>query len=134
MYKIFLLLALSQITLYSQTSILEPWEPGEGMINLLQKGNSVRQPHSPLDYISLVAISFYQSSVSDKSVSRCPFEISCSRFAVKAIEKYSLLGYPIFIDRYFFRENASAFSLYTKKLTNNGIVKLDDKIYLSIFE
>jgi len=134
MYKIFLLLALSEVTLYSQTSMPEPWESGEGIPNLLQKKYDVQQPHSPLDYISTVAISFYQSSISDKSVSRCPFEISCSRFARTAIEKYSLLGYAIFVDRYFFRENAGAFSLYTKKLTANGIVKLDDKIYLSIFE
>ncbi|MFN6991869.1 MAG: membrane protein insertion efficiency factor YidD, partial [Fervidobacterium sp.] len=101
---------------------------------LLQIKRRIQGTKSPVDYFLLNAISYYQRSISEKSVSRCPFEISCSQFATIAIEKYGLLGFIIFIDRYFYRENVSAFSLYNKKETKNGIIKLDDKIYLFPFK
>jgi hypothetical protein len=88
----------------------------------------------PIDQFILTAISYYQHSISNKSVSRCPFEISCSRFTAIAIKQYGIFGITLFIDRYFYRENSSAYSLYSRKETKNGFVKLDDKIYLQPFK
>jgi hypothetical protein len=133
-YKTFLLLALSGLSLFSQTAGEDAWEPGEGKINLLRPQEVVRAPSSLPDMILLPAISLYRSSLSGRSVSRCPFEISCSRFASMAIERHGFLGYLIFMDRYFYRENAAAFSLYTRKSTPNNTIKLDDKIFLDIFK
>jgi len=133
MLKTFLLLALSVTIALSQNVTDEPFEPKEGMTYLLQKDYIYNKPTTLLDYLFLTAISFYRNSISEKSISRCPFEISCSRFAEIAIKKYGLLGYAIFIDRFFYRENISAFSLYTKKQLPNGLIKLDDKIFLEIF-
>lgn len=133
MLILFLLLALPLSSL-SQVVEDEPWEPGEETVLLFQRELKPPLVTSPLDYLMLRAISYYQRSLSGKSVSRCPFEISCSQFAAIAIRKYGLLGYAIFIDRYFYRENPSIYSLYIKKVTKNGVVKLDDKIYLFPFK
>lgn len=135
MIKILLLLVLPLSYVLAQIVNYEPWEPGEVAIKLLQEKQEENQffVTSFLDYFVLNFISFYQNSLANNSVSRCPFEISCSRLATLAIKKYGILGYAIFIDRFFYRENLSAYSLYIKKEIKNGIIKLDDKIYLYPF-
>ncbi len=128
---------VSVLSVSSQTVETDPWEPGEGNIILLENKDEFQEivlPTLVLNHLALTAISYYQRSIASKSISRCPFEISCSQFAIIAIKKYGLLGYAIFIDRYFYRENISSYSLYIKKETKDWVIKLDDEIYLSPFK
>lgn len=89
---------------------------------------------APFTLIARSALKYYQSSLSVKSVSRCPFEISCSNFALHAVQRYGVAGIPLIIDRYFYRENVEAFSLYKRTVSRNGVVKLDDALFLYPFE
>lgn len=76
-------------------------------------------------------IRFYQKKISVKSISRCPFDISCSRFALKAIERYGLfIGILFFIDRNFYREHKFAFLYYPLIENEDFILLLDDHFYL----
>ena len=133
--RMFLLLVLLAVPAAAQQSEPDAWEPGEGTVRLLHPHPETdgRVP-STLDLFSIAAISYYQQNISRASVSRCPFDISCSRFAVTAIRRYGVLGYAMFIDRYFYRENAGAFSAYTRRIGPNGIVKLDDQPFLTLFD
>jgi putative component of membrane protein insertase Oxa1/YidC/SpoIIIJ protein YidD len=75
-------------------------------------------------------ITYYQHKISPHSVSRCPFKISCSEFARKAVALHGAVGFLLFVDRYLYRENADAFSHYALVETRLGILKLDDSSYL----
>lgn len=76
-------------------------------------------------------IGFYQKKISTQSISRCPFYISCSNYAYLAVRKYGLLpGICFFIDRNFYRENIASFYYYRLRENRNGILKLDDSLYL----
>jgi len=85
-----------------------------------------------LDFFSnaeVSAISFYQTNLSPKSISRCPFSLSCSRFAVESIKQRGpLFGACLFIDRYFYRENEEAYLHYGLVEVRDGTLKLDDAI------
>jgi putative component of membrane protein insertase Oxa1/YidC/SpoIIIJ protein YidD len=86
---------------------------------------------SPLKSFELNLIRFYQKKISVKSISRCPYYISCSHFAYQAIEKYGpYLGVCLFIDRTFYRENPGAYFYYPLKENQEGNLKLDDSFYL----
>lgn len=76
-----------------------------------------------------IVINLYQMDITGNSIQRCPFKISCSNFAKIAIKKHGVLGILIFLDRYFFRENISAYINYNFVLTK-GVLKLDDSFYL----
>jgi len=75
-------------------------------------------------------IHLYQNHAAPNSISRCPFVISCSHFADRALEKYNLLGIPVFIDRFFYRENNELFGRYPKVLLKNK-PRYNDSFYLT---
>lgn len=78
------------------------------------------------------AIVWYQHDISPSSIDRCPFLISCSNYARKAIATHGLLkGLCLFIDRNLYRENIEMFRLYTLIQKQNGILKLDDSFFLA---
>lgn len=81
--------------------------------------------------IALGLIHFYQARISPASISRCPFSVSCSNFASRAISRKGLaLGLVMFIDRYYYRENATAFGTYDLVTADDGILRIDDGVYL----
>ena len=92
-------------------------------------------PPALLESFARPAIHFYRRRISSQSTDRCPFHISCSHFAEKAVERFGLVrGVALFIDRHFFREHVGARQLYPLRETwrNNRIkLKLDDSFYLS---
>ena len=109
------------ITFFYLSSFEEPWEWEDIELN------------SPQNYISSknYLINFYQNQISSKSISRCPFYISCSNYATIAICKHGWFkGILYFIDRNFYRENFSAWYLYPFKEKQNGVLRLDDSYFL----
>jgi putative component of membrane protein insertase Oxa1/YidC/SpoIIIJ protein YidD len=97
----------------------EPWEYED-----IENNNSQ-------EIKTTLLIDFYQQHISSKSISRCPFYISCSKYAGIAIRKYGWFkGIILFIDRNFYRENFSAWFNYPLKERSNGVLKLDDSYYL----
>ena len=130
LFLILLLLSLSKL-IYSQSfeELNIPWE-AEDVYSVKDFDSTVSVSTlnvmiKPID----MAISLYQSDITGSSIQRCPFKISCSNFAKIAIKKHGFYGMLIFLDRYFFRENISAFKNYNFVLTK-GVLKLDDTFYL----
>lgn len=104
------------------------WEPGEG-----RPSGSAHKSFSTVSVITGFAdnlIKVYQTDISRNSISRCPFKISCSNFAREAISRYGLVGFLMFIDRYYYRENMQSFSLYPLVDVGEGTLKLDDSFYM----
>ena len=110
-----------------------PWEPED----LPVSDPTSLQPPPPalLKSLARPAIHFYRRRIASQSTDRCPFHISCSHFAEKAVERFGFVqGVALFIDRHYFREHAGAIHLYSLRETwrNNRIkLKLDDSFYLS---
>ena len=110
-----------------------PWEPED-----LPVGDSTcfrPPPPALLNSLARPAIHFYRRHIGSQSTDRCPFHISCSHFAEKAVERFGFVrGVALFIDRHYFREHAGALQLYPLRESwrNNRIkLKLDDSFYLS---
>lgn len=81
----------------------------------------------PLGDLALSAIHFYQRDMRDKSISRCPYRVSCSRFAVREIQRHGfIIGLAYFLDRFFYRENEEAMQHYPTVVMPDGSLKLDD--------
>lgn len=114
------------------TEYEEPWEK-EDIISHSERGEYSSKIRSlPFKYLSGAVISWYQKDVSTKSISRCPYAISCSRFAKRAIEEHGfLLGISLFIDRNLFRENSHMYENYELVLSEDGSMKLNDEFFLS---
>jgi hypothetical protein len=110
----------------SSKAIEDAWEPEERDATASQN----KKNFSLLPVVADQLISFYQTNISPQSISRCPFKISCSMFAQKAIERYGIFGVAMFIDRYYYRENHEAFAHYKLVVTDQGILKLDDALFL----
>ncbi len=69
----------------------------------------------------------YQSIIGSKTIHRCPFEISCSHFLTISIKNHGAIkGTALFLDRYFFRENAFIPSHYEAVIKGNRIVYRDE--------
>lgn len=69
----------------------------------------------------------YQSKVGSKTIHRCPFEISCSKYLRISIEKHGAVkGFALFLDRYFYRENTMIPHNYEAVVRNNKVVYRDD--------
>jgi len=69
----------------------------------------------------------YQSKVGSKTIHRCPFEISCSKFLRISVEKHGAVkGFTLFLDRYFYRENTMIPHNYEAVVKNNKVVYRDD--------
>jgi len=113
---------------------LDPWEPQD----LRQAGGEVPAKPDvacPLEYVSLGLIGWYRRSLSEQSVARCPFVISCSVFAQEAIRRYGFLrGICLFIDRNMYRENRQMYELYDFAEMSQGVLKLDDRFFLDPVE
>lgn len=74
---------------------------------------------------------WYGQTSQEKSIHRCPFLISCSVYARRAIqEKGFLWGTVLFIDRYFYRENQEAYKHYLR-VERKGRILLDDSSFLN---
>ena len=113
------------------TDYEEPWEK-EDIISQQERGEQSSKIRSlPFEYLSGAVISWYQKEVGTNSISRCPYRISCSRFAKRAIDEHGfLLGISLFIDRNLYRENSHMYENYDLVLSKNGTMKLDDEFYL----
>lgn len=110
-----------------------PWEPEDlPAADLARPGPP---PPSLLKSLAPPAIRFYRRHVATQSTERCPFHISCSHFAEKAVERFGLVrGVALFIDRHYFREHAGALRLYPlREAWRRGRIrpKLDDSFFLS---
>jgi putative component of membrane protein insertase Oxa1/YidC/SpoIIIJ protein YidD len=110
---------------------LIPWEKGEVEI----RGGPVKPdfvgPQSLFSSASTALIRCYQRRVSANSVARCPFVVSCSDFALQAVQRHGfLMGLCLFIDRSFYRENPQIGDLYPYRQQNLGLLRLDDSFYL----
>jgi putative component of membrane protein insertase Oxa1/YidC/SpoIIIJ protein YidD len=81
----------------------------------------------PLADLTLRLVRYYQTEIGVHSIARCPYAVSCSRYAVGQIERHgALVGLAYFLDRFFYRENASALGLYGAAVAPDGSLKLDD--------
>lgn len=121
--SMFPLLVVAQNT----TPIVDAWDVQDAHSFLT---TTTSLPQHFLVSLSNSVISLYQKDISIQSVSRCPFEISCSHFAKRSISEYGIIGVAMFVDRYFYRENIESFINYKLIKTKSGILKLDDKLYL----
>ncbi|MCB2212585.1 membrane protein insertion efficiency factor YidD [bacterium] len=69
---------------------------------------------------------------SARTVSRCPFKTSCSRYALVSFEtKGPILGLLFFIDRHYFREHRYVSLYYRPALNTAGQKRLDDDFFLT---
>jgi putative component of membrane protein insertase Oxa1/YidC/SpoIIIJ protein YidD len=118
--------------LSAQAPVLEPdaWEPDA--IGKEFPPKSVEKSELAMDaWLAKALIRFYQTDIGPNSISRCPFFISCSNFAMQAIEKYGFFpGILLFIDRIYYRENPAAYLFYPKKRNSRLFLKLDDTYFL----
>ena len=110
-----------------------PWEPEE--LPASAPASPAPPPPAVLQSLAPPAIQFYRRHIASQSTDRCPFHVSCSRFAEKAVERFGFVrGVALFIDRHFFREHMYAPQLYRLRETwrdNRIKLKLDDSFYLS---
>ncbi len=73
----------------------------------------------------------YHHQISNSTIARCPFKTSCSSFLISAVERTDIFrGSIAFLDRYFYRENPSAWSNYSYYAGEGNILKLNDDYYL----
>ena len=69
----------------------------------------------------------YQSIIGSKTIHRCPFEISCSHFLTISIKNHGTIkGTALFLDRYFYRENAFIPTHYEAVIKDNRVVYRDE--------
>lgn len=134
---ILLLVLLPRTCLSSEhSSTLDaPWEPEDLPVAESASWTEPSQKPTLLKPLAQSAIQFYQRRIAIESTDRCPFHISCSRFAEKAVQRFGFVhGIALFIDRHFFREHMGARQYYAlhETLVNNRIkLKLDDSFYLA---
>ena len=106
-----------------------PWEP-EDLWALSDSG-----PAPPLTLskaVGLSLIQWYQRKIATRSVSRCPFAISCSHYAALAVQRHGLLGAAcLFIDRNLYRENPGMGARYPLVEQADGTLKLDDRFFIT---
>jgi hypothetical protein len=109
----------------------QPFEPSQNNGLAVDTVCSFR-PWLIMEELADKAIVWYQHDVSPSSIDRCPFLISCSHYAQRAIAAYGFLkGLCLFIDRNLYRENMEMFRLYALIQKQNGTLKLDDSFFLA---
>ena len=113
----------------SRASAEEPFEPEARASTSPPPPPAVRDGFRPVSDVLLALVRFYQTDIGAGSVSRCPFVVSCSAHATFALERYGIFGLPLFLDRYFFRENAGAYGHYDFVRTDDGTLRLDDAAF-----
>ena len=118
----------------SQAEQGEPWDPviaeigQRGEVGRAEKTHvmSLKAAKRPQVIVAEWLIGFYQSNLSTRSISRCPFQISCSVFTKEAIRKKGiLLGTSMFIDRFYFREHSYSARHYELRTGASGKLKLE---------
>ncbi len=103
----------------------EPWEPDE--LDRAAPAPVLTVSRS----VALGMIHWYRHDLATRSVSRCPFAVSCSHFAERAIrERGFLIGVTLFIDRNLYRENTAMGTLYPIIQCSDGVLRLDDGFFL----
>lgn len=121
--------ALLQTTwVSSATAQLPPVdEPFEPELAVAPSPPAERRPSLLVDFATF-AIQGYQHSHRDVSIARCPYAVSCSRFALESIQTHGFaLGTLLFVDRFFYRENTSARERY-RLVRQGGRLLLDDSL------
>ena len=104
-----------------------PWEPGDREGGM-SEGDA---PATPSRGAALALVHWYQRRIAPRSVSRCPFAVSCSSFAARAVrEQGALAGMCRFIDRNLYRENPGMTRYYDWIELPDGSLRLDDTFYL----
>lgn len=129
----FFIIVLLNSTTYSQDEYIElsSWESEDLALIYSSFDSTEKFVVKPTVLCANILIGFYQNKISTRSISRCPFYISCSNYAYMAINKYGLLpGICFFIDRNFYRENIASFYHYELRENDYGILKLDDSFYI----
>jgi hypothetical protein len=112
----------------SLDSTINPWE-WEDLTDL--KNNETLFYVSNGNVLANKLISFYRQKIAVNSISRCPFQISCSQYALLAVKRYGVIkGVALFVDRNFYRENIAIFYYYPLVEDNNCLLKLDDAYFL----
>lgn len=103
----------------------EPFEPDDDLEveSLLERPPRYR----PVTETLLALVSLYREEIGPRSVSRCPFVVSCSTLAKEELEEKGILGLFVFMDRYFYRENIGARRHYPLRPSNDGRLLLDDQ-------
>ncbi len=70
---------------------------------------------------------FYQTKIGSKTIHRCPFEVSCSKYLIQSVENHGWIkGTALFIDRYFYRENSSISTNYESIINGNRVLYKDE--------
>jgi hypothetical protein len=82
----------------------------------------------PLSEALTSSIRFYQREIGPNSIARCPYAVSCSNFALRVTRDYGFFGLPLFLDRYFFRENGEIPRHYPRVRLAGGVVRFDDSL------
>lgn len=76
-------------------------------------------------------VQIYRDQSGENSVHRCQFDVSCSHFAERAIQKNGpLFGLVQFIDRYFYRENTDVRNHYPLVEEPDGTYRVSDAPFL----
>jgi putative component of membrane protein insertase Oxa1/YidC/SpoIIIJ protein YidD len=76
-------------------------------------------------------VAAYRSNKETTTVHRCLFDVSCSHFAERALNRYgALVGTVVFIDRYFYREHVRSGDWYPRIKEDDGTYLLDDSFYV----
>lgn len=114
------------ILVEAQTFDDAPWEPD---LRASPPATASDAPdYRPVSGALLAFINLYRSRIGPRSIRRCPYVVSCSTFARAAIERYGLLGLPLALDRYLFRDNLGAFEKYRLVRMPDGSLRLDDTL------
>ena len=127
-----LLICCLPVAVFSQEEYreIEPWE-AEDLLPPGPLAGAEAPQTSPFIALAGSLIGFYQKEIGPQSVSRCPFYISCSEFARRAILRHGfVLGLALYIDRNLYRENSTTHWYYPYRETGAGVLKLDDGFYL----
>lgn len=131
--KIICILLLSSTAVCAQEIYTEtsPWEEEDIVPIYSLHDTTENYIISPGVLVVSRLIRLYEQKISTQSISRCPFYISCSKYAHQAVRKYGvLIGICLFIDRHFYRENSMIYRHYKLRETDTGVLKLDDSFYL----
>ncbi len=114
----------------------EPWEPQDiaDIHSISQRLPTQEGAESFIYPLTSFLIAGYQSNASTTSVHRCPYYLSCSNFALVTIKRYGIVGFCMFIDRYFYRENAALRRYYPLRAKPDGTLKADDTFFTQLCE
>ncbi len=106
---------LIPVILRAQTKSADPWEWDNIVYTDGKKTDNSEIAYSggdPVTVFFLGGIRFYQKTLSNKRMYKCPNYPSCSRFGYESISRFGLWGVLMTVDRLFYRENNSQYYYY----------------------